>query len=133
MKKLFLIFSAHLFLLSCGSSKPFDRGENTLNVLQNNTPTTGSTPQDNPPTAVLDKNMFEKSVTPILEASCTPCHSNPAPTFEAAKNLVILGNPAESIMVLKAQGLSNHMEILTSDSAELGVIKAWIMGGTLNE
>lgn len=131
MKKIFLITVAHLLLVSCGSSTPFDRGRSQLELTQSTAQTPETTPED-PVPVVLDKNMFVQSVAPIMESSCTVCHSNPTPTFEAAKNLVVVGSPSESLLIIKAQGLDGHPEIFAADAPELGVIKSWILGGTVN-
>lgn len=103
------------------------------------TDTTTPTPTLEPtPTVSLNGTYFVNEILPLLEAKkingttkgCSFCHGNPAPTFEEAEKLVVLGHPEESVLFLKATGAdgSNHRPIWTQDSPESLKLILWISG-----
>lgn len=108
----------------------------TPNPTAEPTPTSSATPTPTP-TISLNKDYFGSDILPMLEArrlgtvkGCSACHDNPAPTFEDAEKLVVLGHPEESPLFLRATGAPslNHPQIWKSDSPEALKLILWISG-----
>lgn len=146
-----------IFTIGCGSSTPFQRGVAKANhtAVNNEKPGSEKPVVENPtrtdvPSATntpipapvsLNRTYFTNEILPMLEAKkingttkgCSMCHGNPAPTFEEASNLVVIGHPEESILFKKAIGAegSSHMKIWNADSPEALKLILWISGKSL--
>lgn len=102
-------------------------------------PTAQPSPEPTTPPAVsLNRVYFNSEILPMLAAKkingtikgCSMCHGNPAPTFEDAQALVVVGSPEKSQLYMRATGAagSGHMQIWASDSAEAMKLMFWISG-----
>lgn len=152
-KHLSLLFAGSLFLafnMGCGTDTPFQRGPHRGKDAQPESPTAKPQNPNEPPAEVptptvtvqptptpepiaLSRAYFESDILPMLDTSCNSCHDNPAPSFEQAQSLVILGKPAESILFKKATGAAgaHHRQIFKPDSPEALKLIAWISGKPL--
>lgn len=137
MKTLMVLIALNFVLVGCGAKDAFERGHAGAN--------TGFSTKPDPGTGgggggggggtkpvALSKALFEQTVLPVLENSCAKCHDNPAPTFEEASKLVVLGHPEKSPLLQRAFGQLGHKKRWEATSAEAVVVKTWIMGGEID-
>lgn len=131
MRKLILFLSI-LFLSSCGTDRPFSRGALQATDSADSQKRSGSPDSGVPASseATLSRALFEAKVLPMLQAQCTGCHENFAPTYEKAIALVKGGVPLDSRLYLTAIGKASHAggEIIAVGSAEETLLKDWISG-----
>jgi cytochrome c553 len=105
--------------LGCGSPNPFQRGPKKDDD--------GPSPVGESGTGLSEQVYMEK-IFPILERDCTGCHGNPAPDFNRAQSLAVFHKPDESAIMVRPSGGDGHAEIWASGSAELELVRKWIMG-----
>lgn len=97
------------------------------------------TPEPSPtPSVALNRTYFNNEILPLLSArkinattrGCAGCHGNPAPSFEEAESLVVVGHPEDSVLYKKAIGApgASHSPIWKSDSPEALKLIFWISG-----
>jgi hypothetical protein len=97
-----------LLLVSCSVDESFQKGDHQLPA---------------PSGSNLDEAYFENEVLPVLDAKCVMCHSNYAPTYEAASSLVVFGDPDNSDLYTKGEAMGLYGDGLQT-------LKNWIMGAT---
>lgn len=142
-----------LLVTSCGSNKPFSRGDSTF-ITTNNPPNSKPTPETNnpvtqpetppgttpnPPTVAdnciqitnsnrqICESDFTANVLPALKESCDRCHENPAPDFKVALMMIEPGDLNKSLLYVRAIG-SRHRKVWDPSSAQAKKMEEWILG-----
>lgn len=122
MKKIILLFLfTQIGLIACGSPTPFQRGlpQETLK------PAPKPTHEEQ---GMSDTQYFDEKVAPLIKQDCGMCHGDRA-TYAKALDLVVPGNPEQSLLYQKATGATRHAGGAPWDpaSAAAGIVKTWIL------
>ena len=72
------------------------------------------------------QEYFETEVLPRLNATCARCHDHPAPDYDSANQLIVPGNPEESILYQKASG-QGHAKVWRNQPESLEKLRNWIL------
>lgn len=118
MKKNFVFMFVLSLSFGCGTDTPFKRGA----------PSDSGGSGQGVAADGLSAEYFQTRLAPLLSSSCAGCHDNPAPTLEAASDLVVPGNPDSSLLLMKASGQGGHEEVWSASSEEYVTLRAWILG-----
>jgi len=76
-------------------------------------------------TKVDKETYFNENIKPMLTGRCGDCHSNPAPDFDHASDLVTPQHPWLSLLYLRATG-HNHRKIWPEGSEQAKALIVWI-------
>jgi hypothetical protein len=137
--KIFIIVCLLAATVSCGTDKPFGRGEPKTSVGGSNPKSEGGNP-----VVSAAKDYFKAQVYPAMKQDCMKCHSGGGlagfdisddmdNSYASAMKNVLPGNPDGSKIYQKAQGNMGHGGGLRykSGSQELSNLNAWIKSEVL--